>query len=88
MAGHEVLVAEDPAAVQATVARRFDLVLVDLNYASHTVELSQLGRKVVLFSSASEEETREHLKKSGAKGYIRKLGPQRLLEDVHHVLSA
>jgi DNA-binding response OmpR family regulator len=84
VAGHEVLVAGDASAVH----RRCDLVLVDLARAESALHARQLAGKVVLFSEASEEVTRERVQKSGAQGYVRKLGPERLREDVQYLLDA
>ena len=83
-AGHEVLVSRDPHAVH----RHVDLALVELDQFKVTAEVRQHASKVVLLSSASEEVTRELVKSSGASGYVRHLGPARLLEDVQSLLDA
>jgi DNA-binding response OmpR family regulator len=84
VAGHEVLVAGDASAVH----RRCDLVLVDLAHADAAAQARRFAGKVVLFSEASEEVTRQRVQASGAQGYVRKLGPERLREDVQYLLDA
>jgi CheY-like chemotaxis protein len=85
LAGHEVIVSRDPAAVQR---RHFELAIVDLDRFESAAQAATVAGKVVLFSSASEEETAERVRKSGAQGYVRKLGPERLREDVQLLLTA
>ncbi|MBK7860894.1 MAG: hypothetical protein IPJ65_20275 [Archangiaceae bacterium] len=84
VAGHEVLVAKDPSAVR----RQVDLAIVDLERFGEASKAAALADKVVLFSDATEQLTRERVESSGAQGYVRKLGPERLREDVRLLLSA
>lgn len=83
-AGHEVMVAPDTASVRR---RRFDLAIVDLERTDIAVSARELAGKVVLFSEASEEVTRERVQRAGAQGYVRKLGPERLREDISYLLT-
>jgi CheY-like chemotaxis protein len=81
--GHEVLVAHDAASVSA----RVDLALVDLDRAESAAQVRPRARKVVLLSAATEEVTRERMEQVGAEGYVRRLGPERLRDDVQHLLA-
>ena len=83
-AGHDVMVAPDTTAVSR---RRFDLAIVDFARSDSAVEARELAGKVVLFSEATEEATRARVEEVGAQGYVRKLGPERLREDVSHLLG-
>ena len=83
-AGHEVLVTPNPASVKL---RRFDLAIIDLERFEVAAEARLVAGKVVLLSEASEEVTRERVQQAGAQGYVRKLGPERLREDVSHLLD-
>ena len=84
LAGHEVLVTRDASSVR----RRCDLAIVDLEQFEAAAKARELADKVVLFSEATEELTRERVEQSGAQGYVRKLGPERLREDVQLLLDA
>lgn len=84
-AGHDVLVAPDPGAVGR---KGFDLAIVDFERAEAAAQVRSVAEKVVLFSDQSEEVTRERVRASGAFGYVRKLGPERLREDIGFLLSA
>lgn len=83
LAGHEVLVSH-----QLLPRRHFDLAIVDLERFELAAQARAIAGKVVLFSEATEELTRERVERSGAEGYVRKLGPARLREDVQHLLDA
>jgi DNA-binding response OmpR family regulator len=88
VAGHEVLVARDDAAlVDAARQRRFDLALIDLDQYELADVARDVSTKVVLFSGATEDITRERVKKSRANGYVRKLGPERIRDDVQFLLA-
>jgi DNA-binding response OmpR family regulator len=84
VAGHEVIVARD---ARPATRRHFDLAIVDLERYEVAAEARTLATKVVLFSGDSEDVTRERVASSGAQGYLRKLGPERLREDVQNLLE-
>jgi hypothetical protein len=72
--------------VVAVKNTRLKLAVVD----DAQYELAEVARevsaKVVLFSGASEDITRERVQKVRAQGYVRKLGPERVREDVQFML--
>ncbi len=83
-AGHEVLVAPTPKAVEP---KKFDLAIVDLERFEVAAEARLVAGKVVLLSEASHDVTLERVQKTGVQGYLRKLGPERLREDVSYLLT-
>ena len=88
LTGHDVLTATDDAQLlDVSRARRFDLAVVDLAHSELAEAAAAVATKVVLLSDASEDVTRERLQQSGAHGYLRKLGPARMREDVLSLLD-
>src|SRR5262245_13033407 len=87
-AGHHVYLASgDVDVLEASRARRFDVALVDFDRADLSGLVRETVSKVVLFSGAPADVTQDRVKQSGAHGYVRKLGPERVREDLLHFLT-
>jgi DNA-binding response OmpR family regulator len=88
-AGHTVTLAEAEVDVlEASRSQRFDVALIDLERADLSGLARETAVKVVLFSGAPADVTHARVRQSGAHGYVRKLGPERVREDLQHFISS
>ena len=89
ISGHEVLlVRSDVELIEVARTRRFDLALIDLERAELADLAREVSGKMVLFSGASADVTHHRVKQARAHGYVRKLGPERVREDLLRYISA
>ncbi|MBL8957870.1 MAG: response regulator [Myxococcaceae bacterium] len=87
-AGHSVtFAAADTDVLEVSRSTRFDVALVDMERADLSGLVLETASKVVLFSGAPADVTRERVRESGAHGYVRKLGPERVREDLQHFIA-
>lgn len=88
-AGHHVYTAEaDVDVLEVSRSRHFDVALIDLERADLSGLARETASKVVLFSGAPADVTQDRVRESGAHGYVRKLGPERVREDLQHFISS
>jgi DNA-binding response OmpR family regulator len=88
-AGHQVyLAAADVDVLEASRSRRFDVALIDLERSDLSGLARETAAKVVLFSGAPADVTQDRVRESGAHGYVRKLGPERVREDLQYFLAS
>lgn len=88
-AGHHVyFAAVDTEVVEVSKSQHFDVALIDLARADLSGLAHETATKVVLFSGAPVDVTQNRVRETGADGYVRKLGPERVREDLQHFLTS
>jgi len=88
-AGHAVyFAAADADVLEVARTQRFDVALIDLDRADLSGLARETAAKVVLLSGAPADVTQDRVRESGAHGYVRKLGPERVREDLQHFIAS
>ncbi len=88
-AGHHVyFAAADVDVLEASRNQRFDVALIDLERADLSGLARETATQVVLFSGAPADVTQSRVRESGAHGYVRKLGPERVRDDLQRFIGS